>query len=161
MACKDCPEQVEQPGSPKPETPKWPVTRGSQGWVVYTGGPPEAHLAALKHVIPDDYERVTVHPDGSIEYEKGPDDWEPPSPIDGFIQDKDNPLLFYPQWKTCKWRMFSIRISSSCNCLDVVAQCNNPHTETLGAIVKCADCDQCSQRVEIPPLPPRPKRKTL
>jgi len=157
MACKDCPEPTKQPAADPP--PKQPVT--SQGWVVYTGGAPNVHLAGIANVIPDDYDRVIVDDSGGIIYKNKPDDWEPPSPIDGYIQETGNPLIFYPLWKSCKWRAYSAIVKSACNCLEVIARCNQPQAETFCQLVKCAVCDQCVERIAIPELPPRPKRKTL
>ena len=154
MTCKDCPEPAERPAVDPP--PKRPVT--SQGWVVYTGGPEKIHLASLTHVIPDIYDRVTVDADGLIVYANRPDDWEPPSPIDGYTQDG---RVFTPQWKSCIWRAYSVLVKPVCNCLDVIAQCNNPQADTFCEMVKCAVCDQCVDRVAIPGPRPRPKRKTL
>ena len=157
MTCKDCPEPVERP-TPDPP-PKRPVT--SQGWVVYTGGPEKIHLASLTHVIPDNYDRVIVSDSGTIIYKNKPDDWEPPSPIDGFIQEAGNPLIFYPLWKSCIWRAYSVLVKPGCNCLDVIARCNHPKADAFCKMVKCAVCDQCAERVAIPDPQPRPKRKTL
>ena len=157
MTCKDCPESAKPDDQPAVDPPaKRPAT--SQGWVIYTGGPADRHLAGITHVIPDNYDRVTIDADGCIIYEKGPDDWEPPSPIDGYTQDGN---VFAPQWKSCQWRAYSVLVKPSCNCLDVIAQCNKPQIETSYQMVKCAVCDQCAERVAIPRPRPRPQRKTI
>jgi hypothetical protein len=146
MGCEDCPE----PTPPSPDT-------GRYGWVLYTGGPPEIHLAMLRHVVPSDCDRITIRDDGSIEYKKEPGDWEPPRPIDGY---KQNDQLFRPLWKSCRWRVYSLEVEPNCRCMDIIAQCNNPFAETVGQLVKCADCDRCSVREEIIFEPP-PQRKEI
>jgi len=160
--CEGCsqPHQTPPSGGVAPEAIGRSRRGSGQGWVIFTGGPPEAHLAALAHVLPQGYDRVTVHHDGSIEYAKGLDDWEPPSPINGYERDAANPLLFRPLWKSCRWRRFSVRVTDNCQCLNVVAKCGHPMSPNVDEFVKCEICNRCECREEIKPRP-IPQKKTL
>lgn len=158
--CKGCSGSPSHAPEPLSENIGRSVRGSGQGWIVFTGGPPEAHLGALRHIVPKDFDRVVIHPDGVIEYtKKGLDDWEPPSPIDGYDCDVVNPGLFRPLWKSCQCRSFSV-IVKRCQCLDVIAKCDNPLAANVNEFVQCETCDQCEQREEIP-TPLRPQKKTL
>jgi len=161
--CEGCPGPRPTPsdGGVAPEAPGRPLRASGQGWVIWTGGPPEAHLAALAFVLPHGLLHIRVHPDGSIEYiGKRLDDWEPPSPIDGYERDAANQRLYRPLWKSCQCRYFSVKVKEKCQCLDVIAKCGNPQAKVVDEFVKCVDCDQCEDRVAISE-PFVPKRKTL
>ena len=160
--CEGCPESRRTPTNrgAAPEAPGRTLRPSGQGWVVWTGGPPEAHLASLSFVLPPGMLHVRIHPDGSIEYEKGLDDWEPPSPIDGYERDAVNQRLYRPLWKSCQCRYFSVKVKEACQCLDVIAKCGHPQAEVVDEFVKCWLCNQCEDRVAIP-QPFVPKRKTL
>jgi len=160
--CEGCPE----PRSPRqPETlseaPGRPLGASGRGWVTWTGGPPEAHLASLASVLPPEMAHVRIHPDGSIEYmEKRPDDWEPPSPIDGYERDAENPKLFRPLWKSCQYRYFSVSVTAACHCLDVIAECGHPETKVIARSIDCQECNLCDLRLPIPEMF-KPQKKTL
>jgi hypothetical protein len=161
--CEGCPQPRQFPPVPETlsEVPGRSLRPSGHGWVIFTGGPPEAPLAALAHVLPRDYGRATVHPDGSIEYtSKGPDDWEPPSPIDGYERDAANPMLFRPLWKSCRCRSFSVVVKENCQCLDVLARCGNPMAPEVDTLVEYKVCDRCEHRDKIKPRP-KPQRKMI
>ena len=161
--CEGCPEPPQTPsnGGVASEVPGRPPRASGQGWVVWTGGPPEAHLASLCFILPPGMLHVRIHPDGSIEYiGTGPDDWEPPSPIDGYERDAVNQRLYRPLWKSCQYRYFSVIVKEKCQCLEVIAKCGNPQAANANELVKCGLCNQCGDRVAIPQSLV-PKRKTL
>lgn len=161
--CDGCPQSHQTPpnGGVASEAPGRRLRPLGQGWVSFTGGPPESHLATLAHVLPADTIHVVIHADGSIEYdEKRPGGWEPPSPIDGFERDEKNPRLFRPLWRSCQLRSFSLVVKENCQCLDVIAKCGNPRAANVDEIVKHTDCVQCEHRLSIL-VPPKPKKKTL
>ncbi len=161
--CEDCPKPRQSPsvGVVAPEAQGRPLRALGQGWIAWTGGPPEAHLASLCFALPPGMLHVRVHPDGSIEYiGKRLDDWEPPSPIDGYERDAVNQRLYRPLWKSCQRRYFSVKTKEACQCLDVIAKCGNPQAAVVDELVKCWLCNQCEDRVSIPQLSV-PKRKTL
>ena len=136
MACQDCPDQS--------------VPKGSVGWVVYTGGPPRLHLAMMQHTLPDDFHRAKFLPDGSIQYAKGPDEWEPPSPIEGYMRDELNDWLFHPLWKSCQLRLYGTFVKENCLCIEVLAVCNHPETKPdEHGEVKFNICESCKRRVPI------------
>jgi hypothetical protein len=111
---------------------------------VYSGGSHEDHLAMMRFTLPPGHERVTFHDDGSIEYQKGPDDWEPPRPINGYVPDAENPWLFHPVWRPCRLRMHSTILHESCQCIDVVAFCMGSQK-----MLTSEECDSCEQRIPI------------
>jgi len=134
MTCKDCPEPDRQ--------------NGKGGLVVYTGGSPEQHLTAMRYTLPEDFDRVEFLADGSIRYKPG--DWEPPKPIEGYEQDRHNPLLFRPLWLPCQMRLYGTSISDGCNCLQIHAMCSHPQVKLDGNIrVSFERCKRCYQRVPI------------
>ncbi len=140
MACQNCPEEILY------DKPKDAV-----GWVVYTGGPPQLHLAMMQKTLPKDFSRAKFLPDGSILYVKGPSDWEPPSAIEGYRRDAENPWLFHPLWKSCQLRMYGAIVKESCRCIQVLAVCNHPKIEPdAHGEVTFAMCEACQRRVPIP-----------
>ena len=172
--CKNCPDSA--PGFTQPDNPKWtpkglpeglPECRSreplidtdemifSKSWAIYTGGSPESHLVMIITTIPEDFTRVTMQPDGNIEYEKGQDGWEPPRPIDGYVRDPDNQWLFHPIWKSCRWRQYGTVVMQQCQCLDVIARCS-----LTSCWVKSAECSNCLACSVIKPRP-TPKKKTI
>lgn len=151
MACKDCSdEQLVLP-------------REGERWVVFTGGEPEQHLAMMQYTLPEDYTRGKFLPDGSIQYEKGLDDWEPPSPVEGYKRDTEDPWLFRPLWKSCQLRMYSTVVKESCRCIQVRAACNHPETPIeVSGNVTLEVCEACQHREPIrkrlaPKRTPMPK----
>ena len=124
-------------------------------WSIYTGGLAEHHLIGIILTLPEDYQRIQVHPDGSLEYEKGLDDWESPSPIDGYVRDSENKWLFHPLWESCIWRQYSTILKSQCKCIEVIAKCDQSFNW-----VKFEDCQQCKARVPAD-LPITIKKKTI
>jgi len=141
MTCKDClqhPATISQPTAESGPRPNGP------GWVVYSGGSHENHLAMMRFTLPPGYGRVTFHDDGSIEYQRGPDDWEPPRPIDGYVLDGENSWLFRPVWTPCALRMHSTVLHESCQCIDVIAFCMRSQK-----MVTSEKCDSCEQRVPV------------
>ncbi len=162
--CKKCPESIYPEETVTREdilkglpdrtsnTPLPELEGVGKVWIIYTGGPPEAHLSSLRYITPDN---IKVGHTGSLEYQKKSDNFEPPKHIDGYQRDKENDHLFLPVWKSCVVRHFNLSSKSVCNCVDVIARCGKTFQ-----IVKCADCDQCEYRVKIPELK-RPVKKTL
>ena len=132
MSCRDCFQPAREMPQPVPE-PTFTSPRGT-GWVVYTGGTHQRHLAMMRHTLSPGYDRVTFHDDGSIEYRKGPDDWEPPSPIEGYERDPKNPLFFRPLWKSCTWRMYGTEVMAACQCLQVLLLLVTQSSESRVAI---------------------------
>ncbi len=135
--------------------PEHKNVRYSSRWVIYTGGPPEAHLFGINDILPPEANRVSIDREGRLEYEKGPDDFEPPGPIDGFCRDKKNDHFFLPVWKSCVWRHFSISFKLNCRCIDILARCGKS-----SQLTDYAKCEQCGDRMEIPVMVV-PEKKTL
>jgi hypothetical protein len=59
---------------------------------------------SLRRSLPEN-SAVTVHDDGSIEY-RATD--KPPTDINGYERDADNPLLFRPLWPVCMKRLCGV-----------------------------------------------------
>jgi hypothetical protein len=150
--CNDCPNQ------PKTENGEQTIP-DIVAPIKHSGGPPEIHLAMMQHTLPPSYSRAHFLPDGSIQYTKGPDDWEPPSPIEGYERDAENPWFFRPLWKSCQLRMFGTEIKEACECIQVVTICNHPETELDGhGEVTFAMCEECPHRESIPAVRLIPQR---
>lgn len=149
MTCEDCPDENGESTTPEIVVP----SKHTTGWIVYTGGSFKLHLAMMQHTLPPDYSRAHFLVDGCIRYEKGPDDWEPPSPIDGYKRDTENPWFFRPLWKSCRLRMFGTEIKEACECIQVIAICNHPETDLNShGEVPFTMCEACPHRDPIPVL---------
>ncbi len=171
--CEGCPD-VPYPSMPKGVSPtQKDILRGlpdgtsnnplpehpdvvySEFWGAYMGGSPESHLVNIILLMPEGFDRIRVHPDGSLEYEKKLDDFEPPSPIDGYECDPENQWLFKPLWQSCSWRNYKVALKKKCQCIDVLAKCTvNFHW------IKFEDCLRCTARLPIE-SPKKPVKKTL
>jgi hypothetical protein len=117
----------------------------SQVWAIDQGMFTEGHLVQIVLTIPGRPKHIGCHSDGSIEYKKGPDDFEPPSPINGFKRDPENKWLFRPLWESCTWRHYTTMLKTKCQCIDVLAKCSaNEHW------VRYEDCLECKSRLPIP-----------
>jgi len=139
-------------GGPLPDVPG---IKYCDTWGVHTGGFAEDHLVSILFATPEGIDRFGIHPDGSIEYEKGLDDFEPPSPIDGYERDPENHWFFKPLWESCAWRHYKVALKEACQCIDVLAMCTaNRHW------VRYKDCLRCKCRL---PIRNRPtiKHKTI
>jgi hypothetical protein len=154
MGCQDCPNQpANEQGEPVAPAPILPKDKPTMGWVVYTGGTPERHLAMMQHTLPEGYTRAKFLSDGSIEYEKGPDDWEPPSPIEGYERDAENQWLFRPLWKSCQLRMYGTVVKEACECIQVHAVCSHPEVRLDDhGEVNYDVCKECPHRMPIQEL---------
>jgi hypothetical protein len=164
--CKGCPDSLP-PGYTKPDDAPldWvptglpeglpecvskadlvdtPGTIHSESLGLYVGGTPEEHLCTIFLTIPKEYTRVDMTHSGDILYKKGPDDWEPPGPIDGYECDGENQWLFHPLWKSCKWRHYGVAIKQKCQCIDVIARCG-----ISSCWVKSSECSECKARASI------------
>jgi len=169
--CKKCPEQATniQPGNlvennkiPSKENnmvktiwglPEHEGVLYSSMWIIFTGGPPEAHLFAINRIIPID--RIQITRKGHIKYKKGLGDFESPSPIDGYQRDEENDYLFLPLWESCIWRQFSISFKLNCQCINIIAWCGK-----TSEFVKYNQCKQCGDRIPIPEVI-IPQKKTI
>jgi hypothetical protein len=161
--CKDCPQPVDKDEQGEPTIPKilGQADKSTVGWVLYTGGPPERHLAMMQHTLPDGYQYGRFLPDGSIQYEKGPDGWEPPSPIEGYERDAEDQWFFRPLWESCQLRMYGTVVKEACECIQVLTVCSHPETKlNEHGEVTFAMCQSCPRRVPIL-VPITPKRTPL
>jgi len=175
--CKGCPDSVypSTPDVPKGVVPSHEdVIKGlpsgtsddplpdlsdvmySEVWGVYTGGPPETHLVGNVMLFPEELSgQLQMHADGSIEYEKGLDSFEPPSPINGYERDSENRWLFKPLWESCTWRHYKVAYKKKCQCIDILAKCAiNMHWVTF------EDCQKCRARLPIKAMK-KPVPKTI
>ncbi len=161
LDCKNCPDEIIPDvgtipdnaneafaglpkGTFKGELPELPGVVYSRVWSVDQGLFAEGHLVQIFFTIPEGFDRMIVHPDGSLEYKKGLDDFEPPNPIDGFRRDTKNQWLFRPIWKSCAWRQYTTALKTKCQCIDVLARCAvNDHW------VKYKDCLRCTSRCSL------------
>ena len=159
--CPECPNQPEivegEPSIRDATVPKKP----GRGWVLYTGGPPEAHLSMMQHTLPDDYTYGRFLPDGSILYDQRPDDWEPPSLVEGYERDGQDSWSFHPLWESCQLRMYRTEIKKQCRCIQVFVMCIHPEA-TLNDHGEGTyeGCKGCPHRVPIP-VPFVPKRAEI
>ena len=84
--CHTCPLRQETGSPPPPPAP--PQTPDP---AAYTPGRPRPDLQAIELTLPPHQEgrdrKVRFEPDGSIVYEKGEGEWEPPRPINGYLRD--------------------------------------------------------------------------
>ena len=156
--CNDCPNhskiEENKPGIPDAIVPKKPA----MGWVVYTGGPPEVHLAMMQHTLPDDYTYGYFLSDGSIRYDQRLGDWEPPSLVEGYERDGQDSWSFHPLWESCQLRVYGTEIKEQCRCIQVVAVCSHPEiTLNDHGEVTFTQCRDCPRRLPIP-VPFAPKR---
>jgi len=179
VPCEGCPD-VAYPPAPDVPTGQTPSTEdvfkrlpgGTSGgplpeksgliysdvWGIHLGGTPEDHLVSVVLAIPEGFTRIFVHEDGSLEYKKGPDDFEPPNPINGYERDLKNQWLFKPLWKSCAMRYYGVVVKDKCKCIDVTAKCSvNSHW------VKYEDCLRCKARlpIEVPLVPIHKSRQNL
>lgn len=158
--CKGCPDSV-YPSAPQVDARKIPTlvdtleglpdgtydgpllakegVKYCDVWAVPVGNYFEDQLVSIIFAIPEGIDRIGVHPDGSIEYtKKGPDDWESPSPIDGYERDQENKWLFRPVWESCTWRHFRVALKEACQCINVLARCTaNHHWVTYKDCLRC------------------------
>lgn len=142
-------------GGPPPEKPGHTY---SKVWGIHLGGGPEDHLVSVILAVPEGFDRIVVHPDGSLKYKKGLDGFEPPSPINGYERDSENPWLFRPLWESCAMRYYGIVVKEKCQCIDVTAKCSiNSHW------VRHEDCLKCEARLPIksPLVPIHKTRQNL
>ena len=149
--CSGCPDQIPfaDENVPEGKDPKTAL-RYKNAWVVWSEGTFEQQLELIQHSLPEGYDRVTVHGDGSIRYEKGLGDWEPPSPIEGYERDSVDECLFRPLWDACRVRAFSTVVKESCQCVQVLARCLHPDRgEESIKDIKHADCLACQKRWKI------------
>lgn len=174
--CKGCPDSVYPPaqdilkgviptheeavrglpgGTSNEPLPDLSGVAYSDVWGVYIGGPPETQLVGNVMLFPEELSELLMHPDGSIEYKKGADDFEPPALINGYERDPENQWLFRPLWESCTWRYYKIAYKKACRCIDLVAKCTvNMHW------VKFEDCQKCRVRIPIK-TPKKPVCKTI
>ena len=119
------------------------------------GGSAESHLINIILLMPEGFNRIRVHPDGSLEYKKDSTAFEPPSPINGYERDPENQWFFKPLWESCTWRQYKIAYKKKCQCIDIIAKCAvNLHWVTF------EDCQKCRARIPIKVLE-KPVRKTI
>ncbi len=176
VPCKGCPDSVYPTALDVPEgiipshqdvlkglpggtsndpLPDLPDITYSDIWGVYIGGPPETHLVGNVMLFPEELSELLMHPDGSIEYKKRLDDWEPPSPIEGYERDLENQWLFHPLWESCTRRQYKVAYKKKCRCIDLIAMCSvNLHW------VKFENCQKCQVRIPIKTIE-KPVRKTI
>lgn len=159
--CPECPNQPEIPeqsdGNNELTIPKFvKPDKPRNGWVVYTGGPPETHLAMMQHTLPEDYTYGYFLPDGTIQYDKRLDDWEPPSLVEGYERDGQDSWSFHPLWKSCQFRMYSTEVKDKCRCIQVLAICSHPNAKLdEHGRVTYKECSECTKCLPIPiPLVP-------
>ena len=127
----------------------------SDAWGVYIDGPPETHLIGNVMLFPEELPGLQMHPDGSIEYKKDPEAFEPPSPINGYERASENQWLFRPLWESCMWRHYKVAYKKKCRCIDLIARCTvNMHW------VRFEDCQKCQARIPIKVIE-KPVRKTI
>jgi len=109
-------------------------------------------LASLTQAMPPEdgfertFKRPTVHPDGSIEFEKSfLDPAQKPDDIEGYVRDPDNHWRFTPKWEPCAYRLQGVKLLSS-GAIDVKMACNHPEAATYGQPVSCKTCTGCVLR---------------
>ncbi len=115
---------------------------------------PRPDLAAIESTLPapsdKDAERTFKRPifgsDGSIEYPKGEDDWEPPRDINGYLRDPDNKWRFVPLWPSCSLRVQMAVLKANCGCIDVIMRCNNPQCAVFAQRIPYTTCINCPVR---------------
>jgi hypothetical protein len=105
----------------------------------------ETTLPAANPIKDATFRRPVFHTDGSIEYPKGPKDWEPPQNIDGWVRDT-NKWKFLPLFLPCQLRHQSAFLKASCGCVNVISRCNNPQAPPFGQRVSHETCAACTKR---------------
>lgn len=112
--------------------------------IVYTGGPPQAPLAAAAVAVnPNVLRRYQpkVHADGRIEYE-GP----VPPPPEGYRREGQ---CHRPVWLPCVYRIYHAQQTDD-GVLHIAAQCMVTEGSQMLTEARCRDC---IQRRPIPRLP--------
>ena len=144
--CHTCPLRQET-GSPPPPMPMPPPVPEP---AAYTPGRPRPDLQAIELTLPPYQEnrdrQVCFEPDGSIVYEKGEGEWEPPRPINGYIRDASNAWRFSPLWLPCSLRHASAVRLVNCGCVEIIMRCNNPACKLFADRVNYAACQTCPHR---------------
>jgi hypothetical protein len=114
---------------------------------------PRPDLAAIANTLPptdpkpeQTFRRPIFNADGSIEYPKADDDWEPPANINGYIRDPQNEWRFLPLWPICTLRVQSAFLKANCGCIDLTMRCNNPQAPSFGMPVMSTVCTDCKVR---------------
>ncbi len=109
-------------------------------WAAQLGQYAEDQLSQIGTTFPVDVQ-ICVSNTGDIKYEKGPDGFEPPGPINGYERDEEDPWLFHPIWESCTYRHYTSLFKTKCQCVDVLAKCSiSDHW------VGYEDCLKCGSR---------------
>jgi len=132
------------------------------GYIVYTGGPPEAPFAAVRFMMPADdgfvrkYARPRVTMNGCIEYDPaGP---QPPVP-EGYTRMPHNPWTLCPIWASCVFRASRVTLHED-GYLQIEGQCLNPASGKKGYETLATDfCEACPARLDISHVRATPARQ--
>jgi len=89
---------------------------------------------------------VRIESDGTIVYEKGDDDWEPPRDIHGYLRDPKNPWHFTSLWPACEKRQRTTRRNRSCGGIFVTMTCTHSDSKRVGKEVTYKRCQRCPVR---------------
>jgi hypothetical protein len=92
------------------------------------------------------FRRPMFEPDGAIVYPKGPDDWELPANINGYVRDPENEWRFLPLWLPCALRVQTAFLKTNCGCIDLIMRCNNPQSPAFGQRLPYTTCETCPVR---------------
>ncbi len=142
--CHTCPLRQET-GSPPPPMPP-PVPEPA----AYTPGQPRPDLQAIELTLPPYDEgrdrKARFEEDGSIVYEKGEGEWEPPRNVNGYVRDPQNPWRLLPLWLPCRLRMATAFRTAACGCIGLHMRCNQPQAPMFGQQVPYTTCKTCPHR---------------
>ena len=134
----------------KQDRPRHRRPRQTPDPAAYTPGRPRPDLQAIELTLPPYQEgrdrKVRFEPDGSIVYEKGEGEWEPPRPINGYVRDPNNAWRFLPLWLPCSLRHASAVRLVNCGCVEIIMRCNNPACHLFADRVGHAACKTCPHR---------------
>lgn len=146
--CLSCNRQLEE--RPQLDTTGLPRLEKLPGdWEEFPGGY-EGPLGSIEETDEEPNgvsERVVrIESDGTIVYEKGDDDWEPPRDIHGYQRDPKNSWRFVPLWPVCARRQRTTRRNKSCGGIFVTMTCTHSDSKRIDKEVTYKQCQRCSVR---------------
>lgn len=86
---------------------------------------------------------VRFEADGTIVYDRRPEDWEPPRNINGYQRDPNDSFRFIRLWPPCPSRKEDVVRYPACGCINILARCGNPHGDHFGKQITHTDCLGC------------------
>lgn len=145
--CLSCNRQLEE--RPRFDTTGPPQLEKLPGdWQEFSGGyeGPLGDIEETGELNKVSERAVRIESDGTIVYEKGEDDWEPPRDIYGYERDPDNLWRFIPLWPVCEKRQRTTKRNKSCGGILVIMMCTHSDSKRVDKEVTYKQCQRCPVR---------------